>query len=130
VGLDNEGRAIASARVEPQKSNRLESLIRVAADGKSYEELIGELDDCYFMKLSPDQRFLAITPFPGRGQFAGKGFSFDVWDIASAKLVKHCDGHWNEIRQLEFSSDSKKIATAAFFTDVIKIWSLEEAASE
>jgi hypothetical protein len=74
VGLDNEGRAIASARVEPQKSNRLESLIRVAADGKSYEELIGGLDDCYFMKLSPDQRFLAITPFQPVANLPGKDF--------------------------------------------------------
>jgi WD40 repeat protein len=107
------------------------SLVRISSDGQLYETLIADLglETLGQASLSTDRKLLAVAAPQGSGtDQRWQPCAIDVWDVASASKRQRLAGHWNEIEDVVFSGDGKKLATAAYWSDVIKIWSLEETA--
>jgi WD40 repeat protein len=126
LSIDHEGRIYVL-----YKSGAQASLVRVAADGKSHDTLIKDLGDAYDGFLSPDGELLAVTlTTPSlANQRQWQPSTIDVWVVASSSKRKQLAGHWNRISNIAFAADNTRLASVAEFSDVIKIWSLEDAAS-
>ena len=108
------------------------ALVRYSADGKQSETLLPDVGQG-LTALSPDRRLLAIAraTSPNSGPATNPNLGpcgIDIYDVAAGQRVKQLGGHWIPIGNLQFSADSKKLASIARMSDVIKIWSLEDLA--
>jgi WD40 repeat protein len=71
-------------------------------------------DSVWFVKWSPDGRFLATTCLDGSAR---------VWDAFTGHLVAEPFTHNAENRRVEFSPDGRRLLTASF-DGTVKIWDL------
>jgi len=124
LDIDDSGRIWATARSLGKPPPR-RALIRWSANGEQPETIIADIGEG-MVKLSPDRTLLAVVR---DSEVNGGPSSVDVLDVGKGQRVKQLAGHWNAIGDLRFSADSKKLATIARLSDVIKVWSLDETAA-
>ncbi|HKB01644.1 MAG TPA: sigma-70 family RNA polymerase sigma factor [Gemmataceae bacterium] len=65
------------------------------------------------MAFSPDSRLLA----------SADGYDVHIWEVATGKEVRACRGHRNEIENLAFSGNGRRLASASHDSTVL-IWDL------
>jgi WD40 repeat protein len=124
--VDHQGRAFATA-VDLRKDSRPACLVRFATDGATFETLIADLGRLSTAALSPDGQLLAASVEADSTQKRPWApTNLEVWKVGTAQQPARLGGHWNQIENIAFSADGKKLATVAHFSDVVKIWSLKD----
>jgi WD40 repeat protein len=119
LAIDEEHCIWAIVRRHPQADF---CLARYAPDAQSATMIVEGLKDSFPFALSPDRTLLAsVTPKVHR---LGP-YEIEVLEVPSGKQVARYGGHWNDIGKLAFSPDSRKLASVALMSDVVKIWSLD-----
>jgi hypothetical protein len=101
------------------------SLVRFAADGKTWETLIADLHpegpiQPHSAVLSPDRRQLAALRQRAN---AADEESILVWSLGDA-AVKRLEGHVKHVGSLAFSPDGTKLASVSQAGGPVKIWNL------
>lgn len=133
LDIDEQGRILAVGVPNPaftkqKPQQRAKPLIRLAADMKTWETVIADLEQhgrmaLHAAALSPDRRWLAI---PEQNVQGGGAERIDIWDTQTGARARSLAGHWNHIGQLTFSGDSRLLASISRMGGVIKIWTIED----
>jgi WD40 repeat protein len=131
LALDDEGRVFGIAASPRNERSATESepdrsLIRFAADGKSWETLVDHLHkgaSC----LSSDRRLFAAAVKTNYGK---QSEGIHVWDVHRRARIKECSGQWCKVESLAISPDNRWLASTGSRTGILKVWSLEGAPAE
>jgi RNA polymerase sigma factor (sigma-70 family) len=91
--------------------------IRDAVSGKQLRRLAVPGHFMNRLAFSPDGKTLAT--------FGGGPMTFDVWDIASGKLLHPAPGHRSRITSLVFSADGRQVFSVAGICDLpVQAWDM------
>src|SRR5262249_58223099 len=78
-----------------------------------------------FLKKKTAYEMLVFSP-GGRLLASSDGFDVRLWEVATGKEVRTFRGHRNEVENLAFSANGRRLATASWDSTVL-IWDLSPA---
>lgn len=136
--IDEEGRIWAiverTKRDEKNKQQpRPKMLVRFAPDTLNVEPIIEDLNDSSdetitvrLTVLSPDRKLLAVPTSQVTKEMLRGGI--DIWDVATAKKIKHFGGQHGISRVMSFSPDGRWLATMGSPGGLVRLWPLTDEA--
>ncbi len=124
--IDENGYIWAIAdKVKPPPHQSM--LVRYSPDVQRSEVLIAELTESLsgvHSTLSPDRKLLAVNTI--RLSKVLPRIEIDVWDVATAKKIKHFSGHHSGLHAMSFSPDNRWLASMGFPSGMVKLWPLAD----